>query len=325
MSPLLAPFHTTPWVLASALLLDLLLGDPRWLPHPIRWIGWAIASGERLVRRLPLPPGLQGGLLVAGVVAATGVATWAVVAAAGLAGPWVQGGAKAVVLFYGLSLRSLGDEVLAVARALERQGLPAARHRLSFIVGRETHSMGQAQVSMAAVETAAENLVDGFAAPLLYGVAAGPVGIMAYKAVNTLDSMVGYRNERYLRFGAPAARLDDLANWLPARLTLLFLALLAPFRGQGSPWSFGARVLVEAGKHASPNSGIPEAAFALLLGVRLGGPATYGGRPCPRPFMAPENPLPGPEAIPRAVALLYLSGLALAGLLIPLSRWWVGW
>ncbi len=279
------------------------------MPHPIRLMGIAISKGEGIARRVPLPPFWQGALLSLTVVGLSATAAWMVVCSAALMSPQAGRVVAAMVIFFGIALRCLGDEVMEVGRALEGGDLERARQRLSRIVGRRTSSMDGGQVAMAAIETAAENLVDGFTAPLFYAALAGPVGIMAYKAVNTLDSMIGYRNQRYARFGTFAARLDDAANYLPARLTLLLISLVAPLFSGISPWRFAIRALREARKHASPNSGLPEAAFALLLKVRLGGPARYGSRLCPREFMLPENPIPSPSDVRRAVRWLYGCGL----------------
>ncbi len=299
-------------VLGAALFLDLAIGDPLWLPHPVRLMGWIIAKGEGVARRIPAPERLQGALLSIVVVGLSAVGALGTASAASVLSPAAGAAVSVVMVFYGLSLRCLADEVSRVGRSLREGDILEARRRLSRIVGRDTAAMDQGQIAMAAIETAAENLVDGFTSPFFYACIAGPTGIMAYKAVNTLDSMIGYQDSRYRRFGTFAARLDDAANFLPARLTLAFLALAAPFVRGEAPWTFWTTAVREARKHSSPNSGLSEAAFAMVLGVRLGGPAVYGGRRVERGFIMEHNPLPSAQHVSRAVRLLYASGLGCA-------------
>jgi adenosylcobinamide-phosphate synthase len=204
---------------------------------------------------------------------------------------WVGVAGEAVLAWFCLAARSLHRESKQVADALEAGDLEGARQLLSQIVGRDTAELSEEQVWRATVETVAENSSDGVVAPLFFLMLGGPLAALAYKAVNTLDSMVGYRNERYLHFGWAAARLDDLVNWLPARLTGGLICCCAHsigLSGQGA-WRIMER---DGRKHSSPNAGIPEAAVAGALGVRLGGSSSYFGQLVEKPFIGePLQPL----------------------------------
>jgi adenosylcobinamide-phosphate synthase len=189
-----------------------------------------------------------------------------------------------LMVYFCLATRSLYDAAQAVGKALRRNDLASARRRVAMIVGRETDRLDEEGVRRATVETVAENLVDGIVAPLLYAVMGGGPLAMAYKMVNTLDSMVGYKNERYRDFGKAAARFDDLANWLPARLTVPLVALAAAFLN-GRWRSVFVLAWRDGQKHTSPNAGLPEAAFAGVLAVRLGGPNRYHGVMVAKPWI----------------------------------------
>jgi len=298
------------WVkIGLAFLLDLALGDPRWLPHPVVIMGWFVARAEEFLRRVartPLAQGAAGVLLTVVLVAGTYTLTDFVLDLAGLLGQPVSTVLEVLLLYTTLATRGLVEHVCDVREALRSRDLEEARRRLSRVVGRDTDHLAEAEVVRGVLETAAENTCDGVIAPLFYALMGGPPLAMAYKAVNTLDSMIGYQDERYLYFGRVAARLDDLANYLPARLT----ALLLMFAGAllGYPWRRAWRtVLADARRGPSPNSGFPEAAMAGLLGVRLGGPNCYRGVPSLRPFLGEEFPVPRVGDIDEAVRLVYLA------------------
>lgn len=263
--------------LLPAFLLDALLGDPRRLPHPIRLFGNIIAFFEkhwnRNEHRL-----LKGALLTVMLVAGV----WAIFyAAEQLLQPYpVAAYLFAVVfIFYGLANRSLIGEALEVEKVLSNEGLEAGRKRLSWIVGRDTSQLNATQIRTAVLETLAENLSDGVVAPLFYYAIGGVPLLFAYKMVNTLDSMIGYKSERYRQFGCFAARTDDVFNFIPARITAL-LMLLVTFR-----WDVLPFVLQYGSKHASPNSGYPESAMAGILNCRFGGPNIYHGVLVEKPFI----------------------------------------
>jgi adenosylcobinamide-phosphate synthase len=270
------------YILITAIILDLLLGDPRWLPHPVVSIGRMISTQEKFLRRLIQSERLAGVLLLICTVGATSLIPYILLKGANAASPYLGSALAAVLAWTCLAARSLHGESKLVANRLIAGDLEGARLYLSRIVGRDTDNLNEPEIWRALVETVAENTSDGIIAPLLYLMIGGPVLGLAYKAVNTLDSMVGYKNERYLRFGWASARFDDLANWLPARLTGLLMAVAAPFVGLSAAGAFTMMVR-DGGNHSSPNSGIPEAATAGALGVRLGGTNRYFGQPVEKP------------------------------------------
>ncbi|MFH1033725.1 MAG: adenosylcobinamide-phosphate synthase CbiB [Pseudomonadota bacterium] len=311
-----------------AVLADALAGDPPSWPHMVRYMGGAISHVEDWLRRRYASPAelrLAGVALVILVVAGS----WLVVALAlGLAGGlWrVLGVLLAAGLgFQCLAAGQLWREARAVSRPLAAGDLFSARQRLGMIVGRDTAGLDEQGVARALIETMSENLNDGVVAPLFYLALGGAPLAVAYKAVNTLDSMVGYRNERYQDLGRAAARLDDVCGYIPARLTALLLAVACPLLGlsAGQAWAAARR---DHGQHKSPNSGWPEAAAAGALGVRLGGPNYYGGVLVDKPWINPTGRQPGGADIATMERLLVLTSALAAGLglvLVWLARGWV--
>lgn len=303
-------------VVVAAVCLDLLLGDPRWLPHPVVWIGRMIKALEVVLRRT-VPNERAGGvcLLVITVGVAYGSAL-AILKVAHAVHPYV-GLAVAVLLGWTtLAARSLHRESRLVADALGRGDIGGARQSLSYIVGRDTAELEEPEIWRGAVETVAENTSDGVIAPLFFLVLGGPALALAYKAVNTLDSMVGYKNERYLHFGSASARFDDIVNFIPARLTGFLMAVVAPMFGLSAREAW--RIMRRDGRnHSSPNSGIPEAAAAGALGVKLGGTNTYFGVPVAKPTIGDSRKPLSAAAWQGAVRLMYgAEGLLVAGLLV---------
>ncbi|GFO68728.1 cobalamin biosynthesis protein CobD [Geomonas limicola] len=297
-------------VVLGAVLLDLVLGDPRALPHPIVAIGRFISFLEPRLRRNVASERAAGCLLLLVTVGVTYSVTSLMLVLAYLTTP---GAALVVGMYLGwvsLAARSLHQESAKVAYALERGDLPAARVALSYIVGRETADLEEPEIVRGAVETVAENTGDGVVAPLFYLVLGGPALALAYKAVNTLDSMVGYKNERYLEFGWASARFDDLANYLPARLTGLLMVLAAPLCGLSGKNAW--RIMRRDGRnHSSPNSGFPEAAAAGALGVQLGGANRYFGKIVEKPTIGDASKSLSLEAYHGVVRLMYTSELLL--------------
>lgn len=291
--------------------LDLLLGDPPRWPHLVTGIGRLIAGLERLLRRsLPATPRGEfiGGLALALLIpAVSAAAAWGVLWLSGLVHPLLRLAMESLLVWQCLALKSLGAAGMAVHEALARNDLPAARLSVGRIVGRDTAQLDETGVARAAVETVAENTGDGVIAPLLFLALGGPALGVWYKAVNTLDSMVGYKNERYLYFGRAAARLDDAANFLPARIAALLMIAAAPLAGLsgGGAWATYRR---DQHRHPSPNAGHPEAACAGALGVRLGGDAVYSGRLVTKPQIGAAGRAPAPGDIRQSVRLLYWSG-----------------
>ena len=281
-------------IVLAAVVLDLVLGDPRVLPHPVVAIGRMISFLETPLRRLFKNVRLAGVVLL---VTTVGV-TYAVAALAIKAASAISPDAGFIVGLYiawvSLAARSLHVESGKVVKALESGDIPGARTALSYIVGRETAQLDEPEIVRGAVETVAENTGDGVIAPLFFLMIGGPPLAIAYKAVNTLDSMVGYKNERYLDFGRASARFDDLANYLPARLTGLLMVIAAPLcalSGSGA-WRIMRR---DCRSHSSPNSGFPEAAAAGALGVRLGGANRYFGKLIDKPTI-------GDASVPLSLA-----------------------
>jgi len=263
-------------VIFLALLLDLIFGDPPWLPHPVVAIGYLIHRLDRTLRQEWLNLRLAGIVLLLLVVICSAGSTWVLLRSFGALLPLAGWIAAILISSTCLAARSLHKESARVAAALLAGDLPLARRNLSYIVGRDTDGLEEEEIWRAVVETVAENTSDGIIAPLFWLTFGGPVAAMAYKGVSTLDSMVGYRNQRYLQMGWASARMDDLLNFIPARISALLLVLAAPLAGCSA--SDAARItLRDRLKHPSPNSGHPEAAAAGALGVRLGGAASYGG------------------------------------------------
>ena len=264
------------FLLLASFVLDLIFGDPRWMPHPVRGIGGLALQTEALLRRTALPLRLAGILAVLVVVGGSAGIAGLFVALATKVHP-VAGMAVAIYIMYScFAVKDLGDHAEAVRKALDADDIELARQKVSYIVGRDTAALTASGIALAATESVAENSVDGVTAPLFYALLFGPVGAIAYKAINTLDSTFGYKNERYLQFGWAAAKLDDLANYLPARVTVLGIALAAAIRKLRIYDIFQA-VRQGARLHASPNAGYPECAYAGALGVTFGGGRSYGG------------------------------------------------
>jgi len=294
--------------LLLAFIMDLFLGDPRFLPHPVRWMGHAIARWEPRYRSCSINLRKGGMLFTMVMVAATWGLSFMLIKAAYVLNPWIGGILEIVMIYFCLATRSLQAAAQRVGKELRSHNLPAARRSVAMIVGRETDRLNEEGVSRAAVETVAENLVDGIIAPLFYAVIGGASLAMTYKMVNTLDSMIGYKNERYRDFGRAAARLDDVANWLPARLTVPLVALAAAFLN-GRWRSTLALVRRDGRKHTSPNAGLSEAAFAGALAVRLGGPNRYHGLMVSKPWIGAEFDPVRREDIDRACDLMLLTAV----------------
>ncbi|MGD0218195.1 MAG: adenosylcobinamide-phosphate synthase CbiB [Desulfobaccales bacterium] len=292
-------------------LLDLLLGDPPQWPHPVRLLGRACEYWESVLYQTRVAAGALFWLAVMGT-ALTAVMGLLVVAAFL---PRVAGLVLITYLIYaGLATRGLHLESRQVEEVLARKNLPEARARLSMIVGRETAQLDAEEIHRAVLETVAENLADGVVAPMFFTLLLGLPGLFLYKAANTMDSMVGYKNYRYRRFGKVAARADDILNFLPARLAALLLVAAAAAAGGDlrGAWRILRR---DAAKASSPNAGWPEAAMAGALGVRLGGPATYSGHRLDKPFIGDPHASPLSWVNYRqAIRLLYATSLLMAAI-----------
>ena len=303
-----------PWIVLAAALIEGVTGYPERLharlPHPVSWIAWEFRTLDRnlnrrhwggFIRRLT---GVATLVLVAG---GAGFIGWALDRTLG--GSLGGGVIAALVGSLGLAARNLHDHVAAVAKALDADDLPAARAAVGRIVGRDVQALDREGVAIAALESLAESFNDGVVAPLAWFLAGGLCGLFVYKAVNTADSLIGHKEDPYGDFGWASARTDDLMNLVPARLAGALLALVG-----GRGWRVMFR---DAGKHASPNAGWPEAAMAGALGARLGGPATYDGVVHRRPVFG-DGPAPGAAELRRGLGL-YLRACAVLAVALALG------
>jgi adenosylcobinamide-phosphate synthase len=316
------------WIIIGAYILDRCIGDPRWIPHPVIGMGKAISALERAIRsrvnsnRALRRAGILFPILIAGGAFAV---TWGLVYVLGLIHPAIAVVAEVVLIATTIASKGLKDAGMEVYRHLSQQDWPAARRSLGMIVGRDTAHLDEPEVVRGTVETVAENIVDAIVSPLFYALIGGAPLAMAYRAVNTLDSMVGYKNEKYLHLGWASARLDDWANWIPARLTALLLIIGAWFmkldaRGAARMVSRDARL------HPSPNSGFPESAVAGALGIRLGGHNVYHGVASFRAYMGEPSRRMEAEDIVRTTRLMFWSAgsFVLLCWLVTLGIWAAG-
>ena len=289
-------------------VLDCIVGDPVSIPHPIRYIGKAISGFEKLYRKVF--PKTERGELAGGacmalsVLAAAGLAAGGILYIAYRINKWLYFAAAAIICFQMTAAKCLRDESMKVYKCLRDEGIEAARKQIGMLVGRDTENLTEEQIVKAAVETVAENTSDGVVAPMFWMLLFGPVGGILYKAVNTMDSMVGYKNDEYFYFGRFAAKLDDVCNFVPARLSALFMMIGARLAG------FDAANAIriwkrDRTKHASPNSAQTESVCAGALRIRLAGDAYYFGKLFEKPFIG--DPIKDIEAedISRACTLMY--------------------
>ena len=294
------------YILPLAFLLDLLLGDPPYLPHPVRWMGQAISTLETPFRKISASLLTNGAVFSIILAILTFILTALILKAAQDVHPVLESVVEILLIYYAISIRSLESSAMAVSEALNREDLPNAREKVSHIIGRDVQSLSAQGVAGGAVESVAENLVDGVISPLFYACIGGAPLAMAFKMVNTLDSMIGYKNEKYEKFGKVAARLDDLANYLPARLSVPVISIAAQLLS-GKGMSAFKTAVFEGANHSSPNAGYSEAAFAGALEVKLNGPNTYGGKLVEKPFIGTRFNRPKIFHIKKACNLMMLS------------------
>jgi adenosylcobinamide-phosphate synthase len=302
------------FLLPAAYLADQIAGDPEWLPHPVRLMGWAITTGETLLGG-PDQSGeaelVAGAALTATVVITSYLLTQQMIATAYRRSK-LWGSVTEIVLGWTcLAARNLHDEASLVLSALDADNMSLARRRLARIVGRDTKSLDVHEISRAVIETLAESASDGVVAPLFYMSLGGVPLAMAYKAINTMDSMIGHADDRYFYFGKAAARLDDAANFVPARLTSLAIVAASGLSQAGArdAWKIWLR---DGATHKSPNAGQPESAMSGALGVRLGGGNFYQGEFIPAEPIGEEFPTPQPQHARKAIRIV--SAVALLGL-----------
>jgi adenosylcobinamide-phosphate synthase len=309
-------WHLPTGLIALAIILDVLLGDPAWLPHPVRLIGRMTRLGEeRLWSGDPQRDLRNGAMMANAVVLAAAAVVWMVVAAGTLLAPALGAAIAVIIAWTTIALRGLDDAAAAVQRSLEHEDLSAARGAMPALVGRDPQSLNRDGMIRATIESVAESSSDGAVAPLFYLFLGGPAAAMVYKAINTLDSMIGHTDSRYLYFGRWAARMDDFANLVPARLTAGCLIIAAAILRR-RPLDALRVCRTDSRRHPSPNAGFPEAAMAGALGVQLGGIAFYGGQPEARPLLGVAHREVEVDDIAAARKLMWVaSGLAF-GLLI---------
>ena len=295
-------------------LLDVWLGDPASLPHPVVLFGKMIARGEHALNK-GQHRRLKGALLAITLVLLVFCVTWLLLKLCAMLSPWLSTALQIILIFFCLAGTTLIREVRQVFIALDRS-LEEGRQQVARIVGRDTTQLTAQEVRKAALETLAENLSDGVIAPMFWYFLLGVPGMMAYKMVNTLDSMIGYHSERYLQFGSFAARMDDVANYLPARLTALLMVLSA---GKPQLLSF----VKQFGRcHASPNSGYPESALAGILDCRFGGPHIYFGEVFDKPYIGTNDRELTTEDMKKAVVINRLSEILMLMITASLSLLW---
>ena len=311
-----------PLLLTAALVLDALIGDPPTWPHMVRLIGSAISALEqnlRIRRPSAAEQQLAGLLLVCIVVGGSWLVAWSFLFVTfNLWAPlgWIM---ALIFAFQSVAAGQLWREALRVAAPLDRGDIELARIRLAMIVGRDTARLDGTGVRRAIIETVAENLNDGVIAPLFYMALGGPALSVAYKAANTLDSMIGYKNERYINYGRAAAKFDDVVGWIPARLSALFITAAAALSGMNARGAWMSS-LANHGAHTSPNAGWPEAAAAGALGLRLGGPTVYGGVLHDKPWINSAG-RDAAQGDVQAIARLLVVAALLSGLAAALTAW----
>ena len=310
-------------IILLALIIDLVIGDPYWLPHPVVAIGRLIDLLDCNLRHDWLNQRLAGVMLLFTVVAVTVCVTFVILQTLKSITPILGWIAAVLISSSCLAARSLHRESAKVAVALLEGDLPTARKYLSYIVGRDTDKLEEPEIWRALVETVAENSSDGVIAPFFWLTIGGPVAAVAYKAVSTLDSMVGYKNQRYLLMGWASARMDDLLNFVPARISALLLIAAAPLAG--CSLSGAARIAWrDRHNHPSPNSAHPEAAAAGALGVRLGGVSSYGGVVSFKEYIGDDLQPLDERAYRGMIRLMYISTFLMAVFCIVAAIIWRG-
>ncbi len=300
----------------AAILLDGIIGDPRSRFHPVVLLGKLIALLQRVLYRAEWGEHWQlfaGGILMMLVIGITYVIMWFADFWLALQGATIHFWGIALLLSFTITPRSLAEAGLEIAAYLKNADMKQARIKVGWIVGRDTEALDEGEITRATVETVAENMVDGIIAPLFFFCLGGLPLAFAYRAVNTMDSMIGYKNDVYLYFGRCAARMDDVWNWLPARITFLFV-LVAAIVLRHDPKNAWRMAVRDACKHPSPNSGWAEASVAGALGVRLGGLNYYGGRESLRAYMGEPIQALCAKHIQETVVLMY--GVSMIGALV---------
>ena len=294
------------YILPSAFLMDLILGDPRYLPHPVRLMGKTIEVAEPRFRKIPVDPIIAGSLFAIGLITGTWLLTYCLLVAVNSIHPMLKNAFEIILIYYCISAGSLEEAALEIMRSLKNKDVTGAREKVALVVGRDVTNYRKTDIARATVETVAENLVDGVISPLFFAAIGGAPLAMGYKMVNTLDSMVGYKNARYLKFGQAAARIDDALNYIPTRLAVPIISLATHILSGKGARSLKTAIR-EGANHSSPNAGFPEAAFAGALSVKLNGPNFYNGKRVDKPFIGVRFGNTSTEHIKKACDLMMLS------------------
>ncbi|MBI4777926.1 cobalamin biosynthesis protein CobD [Candidatus Desantisbacteria bacterium] len=311
-------------LLISAYIADLIIGDPQWLPHPVRWMGRLIGFLDKRWNKCPITLGKEEssgkavdwfmrikGIALGLIVIGTSISlAYLFIEVLGKIHPLLGAAAWIYTAYTTFAIKDLWVKAKAVLEELETGSIDIARDKLSMIVGRDTQQLQKDEIITATIESVAESTNDGVIAPLFYLILGGTVLAIAYRAINTLDSMVGYKNERYINLGWFSARLDDAANFIPARICGFLIPVSSFLLGKGFSSSFKI-MLRDHKNHASPNSGIPEAAMAGALKIRLGGDAWYNGHLHKRPFMGESGREVVPSLINQALIICFVSSFQL--------------
>lgn len=300
-----------------AFFMDLIFGDPKWFPHPVKIMGGVSSFLERLNRKLFNNLKLAGVATVFTMVIATYCICLGLVKSAIVFAPNIGFMVEVFFIYTSLATRSLYDESYPVLKELRQDNKDKAKHHLQNIVGRDTQNMNSTDITKATVETISENTIDGVIAPMFYACIGGAPLALTYKCINTMDSTFGYKNERYIKFGWAAARLDDLANWIPARIGGPLMVIASGLLGQNGKRSL-ATMLRDGQNHLSPNSGIPEAAMAGSLGVELGGSHYYQGRLVKKPVIGKNIKEIEPNDISISHKILFITAFEAIAIFISL-------
>lgn len=306
----------------AAYFLDLIFGDPRTFPHPVKGIGWLIKKLEVPFRSIIVNERISGTFFAGTIIVSIWFVTFMLTQAAYFFNYYFGVVISIIIIYTSLSVKDLGVESLAVFDALKGGDIDKARILLSKIVGRDTAGLDEREITRAAVETVAENIVDGIISPLFYAFLGGAPLAMAYKAINTLDSMIGYKNKKYINFGWAAAKIDDMANFIPARLSVIFMVMASWIAGDDpiKAWNIAMR---DGRKNPSPNSGLPEAAIAGAFGVRLGGVNYYNSIAVQKPQIGDDiNPLDR-SCIKKAVRIAYIASALF--IIAEAALFWLAW
>ncbi|MCZ2257496.1 adenosylcobinamide-phosphate synthase CbiB [Sporosarcina sp. G11-34] len=291
--------------IAIGFLLDRMIGDPPKWPHPVRWLGTFIAKLTTRLNKGRFRT-FKGAVILFTTTSLVFVLVFAIVGFTYKLHIVVGIAFESLLIAIGLAQKSLRDAALEVYRPLAEGDLTEARAKLSWIVGRDTDNLNESEIARGAIETVSENTADGVTSPLFWTFLLGAPGLWLYKAVNTLDSMIGYKDERYEKFGKFSARADDALNFIPARITGLLIILYTPNTGKLSLWKRFSQWSRDARRHASPNSGFLEAATAWQLGITLGGKSTYRGIVSKRLEIGPQNSPPTMKHIKSVITEMHV-------------------